>query len=475
MTKRCLLFTLIIIMLLSAFMPTALTEGSLEGVDYTRIKKNESLKKEVTFLVGDKEFKGTLANGKTLSDEEIDKVIRRVMTSNDVTSGMLLAAEAKVNSALQYDESRYVSPRVLGELLLANLGFGNAQELSEMLLGDKELPSSADFYIDALKDVALNQLFDIASGLVVGAGFTKLMGFAKSVADVGSREYLEFAESNKRAEQAIAAALALEEFYSLCNAAIKEEEKENGTDQWRLDCAKTVWTKVTLFDSVEVVQYWRLECDLKRETAPDDDPANWGGTYLGPMKLDIWHEMSTFDEAFLSKFYLSPRLPFRQQTAVFNPKDEYGQPSTLTKTLTNPGFAITLDPGMAENGMLEKPFSFSGFEDETCFWSHHPINTGLDIGLFDDGEMHYSGGGAALDYTLREKHNFVGEVSGDNRSIHMDMYSWDLTSTGSYTAPYTSGGYDNSESGMDRKTVAKDSTVFEDLRIVPHIRISGVA
>ncbi|MDD3919627.1 MAG: hypothetical protein PHO41_00410 [Eubacteriales bacterium] len=475
MKKRCLALMLVILLLLPVFTPTVMAEGSLEGVDYTRIKKNESLKKEVTFLVGGKEFKGTLMNGKTLSDEEIDKVIRKVMTTYGVTSGMLLAAEAKINSALQYDESRYVDPRVLGELLLSNLGFSNAQQLSEMLTGDRDFPTTADFYIDALKDVALNQLFDIAAGLVVGAGFTKLMGYAKSVAEVGSREYLEYAESNKRAEQAIAAALALEEFYALCNAAIKKEEKENGSAQWSVNCAKTLWTKVSLFGSVEVVQYWRLACDLKRETAPDDDPANWGGTYTGPMKLDIWHEMSEFDKAFLKKFYLSPKLPFVQAAPVFSHKDGYSQPSTLTKTLKNESFVITFDPGMAENGMLEKPFSFNGFEDRTDFWSYHPISVNLAVGPFEDGEFHFSGGGATLEHTLKEKHNFVGEVSDNNRGIHMDLYSWDLSHYGSLTAPYTSERYDNSESGMDRMTIAKDTTVFEDLRIIPHIRIDGVA
>lgn len=478
--RRCTAILLLAILLTIACVPLGAQamippgEG-IEGVDYTRIKKNESLKKEVEFQIGDKVFTGTLSNSKTLTDEEIDKIIRKVMNENKVTSGTLLGAEDRIANALEYDASRYVSPRVLGELLLANLGVGSAQELSEMLFGDKSFPSTADFYIDALRDVALNQLFDIAMGLAVGAGFTKLLGIAKSVAEVGSREYLEFVESNKRAEQGIAAALALEEFYAKCNAAIKKEEKKNGTNSWNLSCEKTIWTKVTLFGSIEVVQFWRLECDLRRETAPDDDPANWAGTYLGPMKLDIWHEMSTYDEEFLEKFYLSPKLPFARGADSYTEKDECSQPSTLTKTLTNKLFAITLDPAMAEQGTLDKPFSFNGFEDRTDFWALHPISAALEDEWYDDGEVHFSEADVTVDYTLKQKYNFVGEVSANNRGIHVDVYDWDLSDHGDASDSLHHQQTDNNEGGMDRRTIARDTTVFEDLHFEPHIRIKGVA
>ena len=67
MRKR-ILSLLLAVCLLSTMIPvTAFAAGTLEGVDYTRIKQNTTLTKQVTFKVGGRTFTGQLSNGKTLS------------------------------------------------------------------------------------------------------------------------------------------------------------------------------------------------------------------------------------------------------------------------------------------------------------------------------------------------------------------------------------------------------------------------
>ena len=101
--KRRVVSLLLAVCLLLATAPMPVrAAGTLEGVDYTRIKQNTQLTKQVTFKVGGRTFTGQLQNGKTLTDEEVDEIIRGVMTSKFITSGMLLGAEERAREGLRY-------------------------------------------------------------------------------------------------------------------------------------------------------------------------------------------------------------------------------------------------------------------------------------------------------------------------------------------------------------------------------------
>ena len=76
MRKRILSLLLAVCLLTAAMPVTAAAAGTLEGVDYTRIEQNTTLTKQATFKVGGRTFTGQLQNGKTLTDEEVDQIIR---------------------------------------------------------------------------------------------------------------------------------------------------------------------------------------------------------------------------------------------------------------------------------------------------------------------------------------------------------------------------------------------------------------
>ena len=481
MRKRILSLALALTLLLCAAPIPASAAGSLEGVDYTRIEQNSSLEKEVTFLIGDREFTGTLSNGKTLTDEEVDEIIRGVMTSKKITSGMLIGAQQRASDGLRYNEDRYVQPTVFVEYALASADIASAQELSQIISGDKPIPTNAQFYADLLADTAINKLFDIALGALTGETASKYISALQNILEIGGREYDEYAADEERVLQSLAAAMALEEFYSLCNAEIKKAEKERGLNQWSLTCAQTVWTKRNLFGSLPVTQYWRLYCDLDRTHAVED-VTNWGGTYTGTMKLDIWHDMESFDEKYLDDFYL-PAMPYGSVgESLYDFEDEY--PSTtskLTKTVENKKFSIVLDPGMAEGGEFTKPFSFNGFEDDTFFWSIHSIHlyagddfmSGFGYTQQDEDTWGANMFGQEMTASLDVTSHMTGEVAAGGRGIKIVEFSYNHLQQGTQDGAMVYDIDPEAPAGAFAD-FATDTTVFEDLRIVPTITISGV-
>ena len=188
MRKR-ILSLLLAVCLLSTMIPvTAFAAGTLEGVDYTRIKQNTTLTKQVTFKVGGRTFTGQLSNGKTLTDEEVDQIIRGVMTSKFITSGMLIGAEERARDGLRYNDGRYVSPKVLVEYALASADIASSKELSDIIAGDKPIPTNAQFYKDLLTGTTINKLFDFALGRLVGEGYGKLINAIQNILEIVGRK-----------------------------------------------------------------------------------------------------------------------------------------------------------------------------------------------------------------------------------------------------------------------------------------------
>ena len=233
------------------------------------------------FKIGSHEFTGKLSNGNRLDEEEVDIIILELMNSYGMTYDKLKQLHAMEGEALKFDESRYLQPQGFVQLFLVTAGVKNAETLSQILTGEYKFDPSVDNVLSNIAKMGLNKLIDFALEGFMGKEMKKLFDMVKTAGSVASKEYMEYIASEEKVQRAFAAALALEEFYSLCNARIKAKERELGQAQWRLSCNETVITTKTLFGSINVPQIWRLAVDLTQTTPDPVDPNGWGGIYTG--------------------------------------------------------------------------------------------------------------------------------------------------------------------------------------------------
>jgi len=453
--------------------------GDIPHVDYTRIDYNTVLETEVLFNIGSHTFKGKLANGNMLDEEEVDQIILEFMSSYNITTADLQRLEAIEDTALKFDESRYVQPRVLAEYLLAVCGVKNAEQLTKYLSGEEKIdpskfkvPGAADL-IKKLAGMGLDELKDFALGKLLGEQGKKLYEVIEISSQIGQREYFEYLKSEGKAQRGFAAALALEKFYALCNARIKAKEREMGEGQWRLTCNQKIDTPKNVLGVAEVPQYWTLVVDLKQTTSDPVDPNGWGGVYTGLMQLDITHDMTAFDANFKDKVYLSGSLPFYKSASFFKITDNPVGPSILKKRLVNPNFEVQLSyGGVDSSGQLKKAISFDGFEDLLNFWSCHKIRAGFDASLWNDGTFHISAGPVSSTNNFSNNHTFYGGMA-DTWSINLEVDSWEIINNYSVTMPYNSSSGDLSQSGGGGVFLT-DHAVFEELLGKKEIVISNV-
>ncbi|MBE6933006.1 MAG: hypothetical protein E7464_06485 [Ruminococcaceae bacterium] len=478
MKKRILSLLLAAALVLSVFpLSASAYVGDIPGVDYTRIEYNTILDQEVKFSIGSHEFTGMLSNGNRLEDEEVDGIIREFMGSYNITSEELQTLHAIEGKALKYDESREVPPRVLAELLLSACGVDNAETLSKILSGDATFDLSkltGESVLKKLKDMAIDKLIDFALGKVAGETYKELFTLAKNVGTVATREYMEYVASDENAQRSFAAALALEKFYSLCNSRIKARERELGQAQWRLTCNESVITSKTLFGSILVPQIWKLAVDLKQTTPDPIDPNGWGGIYTGVVQLNVNHDMAPFDQQFLDKFFMTSGLPIVGMSGMFSYHDEYTAGSTMKRQLRNGNFSIQLGYADAENGQVEKEFSLAGFEDLSNVWISHPIKAACEYDLYNNGHAHVSVSGGSGDAYCYFTTWFHGEPTANNEGLMIDMYNYVQDVRVRVSARGITVAEDFGGSGMISSTIARDNSVYEELKGACKITISGV-
>ena len=482
MKKRIVSLLLALCMVLAVIPPAPARaySGDIPHVDYTRIEYNTVLETEVQFNIGKHTFTGKLTNGNMLDEEEVDQIILEFMSSYNITTGDLQRLEALEDTALKYDESRYVQPRILAEYMLVVCGVKNAELLSKLMTGEEvidpskfKVPGAADV-IKKLASMGLDKLKDFALGKLLGEQGKKFYELIENTAQIAQREYFEYLKSDGKAQRGLAAALALEKFYALCNARIKAKEREMGEGQWRLTCNQKIDTKKTVLNVAEVPQYWTLVVDLKQTTADPIDPNGWGGVYTGLMQLDIYHDMTAFDANFKDKVYLSNSLPFYKSASYFKITDTPAGPSILKKRLVNPNFEVQLSyGGVDSSGQLKKSISFDGFEDLLNFWSCHKIRAGFDASMWEDGTFHISAGPISSTSNFSNTHTFYGEMA-DTWSIYIEVDNWELVNNYIFTAPRNSSTADYSQSGTGGGAIVTDHTVFEELLGKKEIVINNV-
>lgn len=480
MRKRIVSLLLTLCMVLAIVpIPARAYSGDIPHVDYTRIEYNTVLETEVQFNIGKHTFTGKLANGNMLDEEEVDQIILEFMSSYNITTGDLQRLEALEDTALKYDESRYVQPRILAEYMLVVCGVKNAEQLSKLLTGEEtidpskfKVPGTADV-IKKLASMGLDKLKDFALGKLLGEQGKKFYELIENTSKIAQREYFEYLKSDGKAQRGFAAALALEKFYALCNARIKAKEREMGEGQWRLTCNQKIETTKNILGAAECPQYWTLIADLKQTTADPIDPNGWGGVYTGLLQVDVTHNLAAFDANFKDKVYLSSSLPFYKSASFFKITDTVAGPSTLKKRLSNPNFQVQLSyGGVNSSGQLKKAISFDGFEDLMSFWSAHKVRAGMDASLWNDGNWHFGGGGVTINHNAATIHNFYGGMA-DTWSINIEVDSWENINNYSISVPYNSSSGDYSQSGGGG-VILTDHAVFEELLGKKEIVINNV-
>ena len=465
MKKRILSLLLAVLLLLPSLLlsASAAPTGRIDGVDYGRIDENVNLRMKVEFDIGERRFEGWLQNGKTLSEQEVDKIIKTVMNEMEITSGVLRYSEEIIRKAAQ---NRGFNPDVVLELgaklALSATGLDKAKDIYDIATGQKTIPGAiSDYIIGESVSTICEQYMKGIPGMVFEALWNS--------GDIIARETARLLEESKIAQQALERTFLLNLFYQKCNERIEAEEKAKGLDTWSIVCNQTVWCQQTLFE-IPVLQYWKLSCDLTRTDfiyGDDDDPTNYGGVYRGTMVIDIWHDLSNFDEQFMSKILSTlPWLPpFQAYTTM---RDDY-KASSLTKQLICTNVEIHLDRDNMTSGGMTEYFMLRDFSDTSSFIVNHGIIGPLHFGPFDNGKWiaSYPTENGTVHVNLKEEfnHYFSGTMTNGNRYPQILFAKQDYMFTGTIIAPYLGNIHEPwTHQSTPNFPVLTDYKIFEDLR-----------
>jgi hypothetical protein len=439
----------------------------IEGIDYSRIEENEYLTMPVVFTIGEARFdKAELVNGHTLTPEEVDEVIRKVMASFDavapdgskmpMTEGRLNFYADAIESArrIKGDYVKGFDSYSLVRLVGLALGFDISEGWSEVgsFAGSKLVDKLADVY---LPTKLLNELVGI-----VDDG-----GLVMEVAGELFRMYVEHQE----ARDAVMYTALLDNFYLTCNEEIKKAERQKAQESWRIKCNQTVWRSTTLF-GVPVKQYLKLTCDLTRDFDYGGGyNADWSGRYRGSIMVEIWHDLSLVDEQFKEKIFLSDSLPFDLSSRAFDYKDESTSSSRLVKLLINNDFELHLDRRNGVSGGMVQPFSLKGFRDISEFYLYRQMHGTPNLSVFDDeGNFHLEieGGLITVDANVNVRDTFRGGLTGDSKGALIYATQWEFNDTTWAQVPAGNWSYtsDYSESGDIEAVIMTDYTPFDMLR-----------
>lgn len=466
MRKRILSLCLSVVLCLPCFVFTvsAAPTGRIDGVDYGRIEENVSLRHKVEFDIGNRRFEGYLQNGKTLSEDDVDKIIKQVMNEMEITSGVLRYSEDIIRKAAK---NKGFNPEVVLELgaklALDATGLDKMVDLYDVATGKKDVPDAVAGYVigHSVSTICEKYIAGIP-GMVIKALWNS--------GDIVARETARMLEESKIAQQALERTFLLNLFYDNCNRRIEAEEKSRGMDTWSIVCNQTVWCQTTLFD-IPVIQYWKLSCDLTRSDnlyGDRDDPTNYGGVYRGTMVIDVWHDLSNFDEQFQSEIFM--KFPFAKIWNRFvNYQDEYSA-SSLTKQLICTDVEIHLDQrNMTSSGMTEY-FMLKDFSDTSAFNMKHDIKGPFDFFVFQNGKWHETyygdGGSATVDYNEHINNYFGGSLVMGNRYPQIIWKQWEQINNGylvitPYIGRYGDFNYDQSQT--HNYPITTDYKIFEDL------------
>ncbi len=465
MKRRILSLLLAVMLLLPSLLlsTSAAPTGRIDGVDYGRIDENVNLRMKVEFDIGERRFEGWLKNGKTLTEEEVDRIIKTVMNEMEITSGVLRYSEDIIRRAAQ---NKGFNPDVVLELgaklALGVTGLDKAKDIYDIATGQKSIPGAiSDYIIGESVSTICEQYMKGIPGMVFEALWNS--------GDIIARETARLLEESKIAQQALERTFLLNLFYQKCNERIEAEEKAKGLDTWSIVCNQTVWTQKTLFN-IPVLQYWKLSCDLTRTDfiyGEDDDPTNYGGVYRGTMVIDVWHDLSNFDEQFMP--LILKTLPWIKPFSSYtNMRDDYTA-SSLTKQLICTNVEIHLDRNNMTSGGMTEYFMLRDFSDTSVFNVKHGIIGPVQFGPFVDGKwietIPTENGPVNVNVREEFNHHFSGTLTHGNRYPQILFSEQDYKFDGYVTAPLVGNVFEPwKHQSTPNFPILTDYKIFEDLQ-----------
>ena len=307
MKKRLLAVLCAVMLLCTVFPISASAAGSIEGVDYDRIKGTAG-GKEVILTLGDLQFHGELTNG-SLNDEERDKIIRQAMNDMKITSGMLINAESLI------DKAQNIQGFGTGDVINAAaklVGVSDLLEIYNYFMGSGKDPEkiAKDIATSQVTDAAKEKLEDVLTdgGTLVlkGAGkfAFKLLFILPDLTEIGLDALTKYEDIKYTVTLGTEKMVMLEAFYQACNDRIAEKEKELGGWVIRFDKA-TATDTFTFWGISGLMSEWTLSGELVKSDIGESDGV--AGTYTGSLNLDIraLDMKETFDARFLSEHNFS--------------------------------------------------------------------------------------------------------------------------------------------------------------------------
>ena len=378
MKKRLLAVLCAVMLLCTVFPISASAAGSIEGVDYDRIKGTAG-GKEVILTLGDLQFHGELTNG-SLNDEERDKIIRQAMNDMKLTSGMLINAESLI------DKAQNVQGFGTGDVINAAaklVGVSDLLEIYNYFMGSGKDPEkiAKDIATSQVTDAAKEKLEDVLTdgGTLVlkGAGkfAFKLLFILPDLTEIGLDALTKYEDIKYTVTLGTEKMVMLEAFYQECNNRIEEKEKELGGWVIRFDKA-TATDTFTFWGISGLMSEWTLSGELVKgiSGAGDGVIGNYEGTLTLSMKaLDM---AETFDKNWVQNTTEWPSI-----MRVLKSGDK------LTDT---PQQTTKLERTISGDFNLYIPGESSGIYEPAVFGSFNGADT-IDFSFSRKAESSYSG------------------------------------------------------------------------------------
>lgn len=378
MKKRLLAVLCAVMLLCTVFPISASAAGSIEGLDYDRIKGTAG-GKEVILTLGDLQFHGELTNG-SLNDEERDKIIRQAMNDMKITSGMLINAESLI------DKAQNIQGFGTGDVINAAaklVGVSDLLEIYNYFMGSGKDPEkiAKDIATSQVTDAAKEKLEDVLTdgGTLVlkGAGkfAFKLLFILPDLTEIGLDALTKYEDIKYTVTLGTEKMVMLEAFYQECNNRIEEKEKELGGWVIRFDKA-TATDTFTFWGISGLMSEWTLSGELVKgiSGAGDGVTGNYEGTLTLSMKaLDM---AETFDRNWVQNTTEWPSI-----MRVLKSGDK------LTDT---PQQTTKLERTISGDFNLYIPGESSGIYEPAVFGSFNGADT-IDFSFSRKAESSYSG------------------------------------------------------------------------------------
>ncbi len=378
MKKRLLAVLCAVFLLCTVFPISASAAGSIEGVDYDRIKGTAG-GKEVILTLGDLQFHGELTNG-SLNDEERDKIIRQAMNDMKITSGMLINAESLI------DKAQNIQGFGTGDVINAAaklVGVSDLLEIYNYFMGSGKDPEkiAKDIATSQVTDAAKEKLEDVLTdgGTLVlkGAGkfAFKLLFILPDLTEIGLDALTKYEDIKYTVTLGTEKMVMLEAFYQECNNRIEEKEKELGGWVIRFDKA-TATDTFTFWGISGLMSEWTLSGELVKGISGSGDGVigNYEGTLTLSMKaLDM---AETFDRNWVQNTTEWPSI-----MRVLKSGDK------LTDT---PQQTTKLERTISGDFNLYIPGESSGIYEPAVFGSFNGADT-IDFSFSRKAESSYSG------------------------------------------------------------------------------------